>query len=414
MASGQQMTAAQAAKELEVSLPTLYAYVSRGLIRSEPSAKATRQRFYRREDVETLKARKELRRNPIEAAERSLSWGLPVLESGLTLISNGQLYYRGFDAIGLALTRTVEEVAALMWRGEFGPESTELFRRADERLTDSSALRERLPDLPSIELMRAILPIAANEDLAAFDLSPLASVETGARIVVLLTRIVARGGGAYGGMARTLQQAWAPDSDAAAEALRTALILCVDHELAVSSFTARCVASAGSTLYAVVEAALCAFGGWKHGGATEGAEELFEEAASSRRPRSVIARRLKHGELLPGFGHPLYADGDPRAQALLKLLMSRYPNSPAIALARSLIKEARAISERLRPNIDFAGALFARTLALPAGSAVTIFALGRTIGWIGHAIEQYQIDQLIRPRARYVGPAPQLGQKPSP
>jgi len=259
--------------------------------------------------------------------------------------------------------------------------------------------------------MRAILPIAANEDLAAYDLSPLASVETGARIVVLLTRIVARSDGAYGGMARALQQAWAPNADEAAAALRTALILCVDHELAVSSFTARCVASAGSTLYAVVEAALCAFRGWKHGGATERAEELFEEAASARRPRNVLARRLKHGGLLPGFGHPLYSDGDPRAQALLKLLMSRYPDSPAITLARSIIKEARAVSERLQPNIDFALALFARTLALPAGSAVTIFGLGRTIGWIGHAIEQYQIDQLIRPRARYVGPAPQVGQK---
>jgi citrate synthase len=366
MASGQQMTAAQAAKELAISLATLYAYVSRGLIRSEPSAGATRQRLYRREDVETLKARKELRRNPIQAAERSLSWGLPVLESGLTLISNGQLYYRGFEATGLALTRSVEEVASLMWRGEFGIESTALFARASERLAESPALRLRLP--------RAI-------------------------------------DGAYEGMARTLQRAWAPAASEAAAALRTALILCVDHELAVSSFTARCVASAGSTLYAVVEAALCAFRGWKHGGATERAEELFEEAASSRRPREVLARRLKQGESLPGFGHPLYSDGDPRAQALLKLLMRRYPDSPEIALGRAIIKDARAISPRLRPNIDFAGALFARTLELPAGSAVTIFGLGRTIGWIGHAIEQYQIDHLIRPRARYVGPPPQLERK---
>ena len=86
--------------------------------------------------------------------------------------------------------------------------------------------------------------------------------------------------------------------------------------------------------------------------------------------------------------------------------MSRYAGSAPVALARSIIKEARSVSARLQPNIDFALALFARTLGLPAGSAVTIFALGRTIGWIGHAIEQYQIDQLIRPRARYVGPAP--------
>lgn len=410
MASGQQLTATQAAKELGVSLPTLYAYVSRGLIRSEPSAKSTRQRLYRREDVETLKARKELRRNPVQAAERSLSWGLSVLESGLTLISNGRLYYRGLDATALALTRSVEEVAALMWMGESESGSAALFRKAAESLAGPGALRVRLPDLPPIERMRATLPIAASEDLSAYDLSPAALVETGARIVTLLTQVVAQTQSAYEGMARALQQAWVPDAPEAENALSTALILCIDHELAVSSFTARCVASAGSTLYAVIEAALCAFQGWKHGGATERAEELFDDAASSRSVRQVLARRLKHGGVIPGFGHPLYADGDPRAQALLKLLTNRHPDSPALALARSLIREARVVSPRMRPNLDFALALFARTLRLPAGSAVTIFGLGRTVGWIGHAIEQYKIEQLIRPRARYVGPPPQTEQ----
>ena len=406
MTSKQQLTAAQAAEELGVSLPTLYAYVSRGLIRSEPSARSTRKRLYRREDVDTLKQRKELRRNPNQAAQRSLSWGLPVLESGLTLISEGRLYYRGFDATHLAWTRSVEEVASLMWQGEFRSDCAQPFARAQRWLAASRAWRVRLPDLHSIERFRAILPIAADEDLEAYEVSPAAVVETGARIVVLLTAIAARADDAHEDLARTLQLAWAPDVADAAGALRAALILCVDHELAVSSFTARCVASAGSTLYAVVEAALCAFRGWKHGGATERAEELIAEVASVRRPRAVLARRLKQGEPIPGFVHPLYPGGDPRAQALLKFLMSRYAGSAPVALARSIIKEARSVSARLQPNIDFALALFARTLGLPAGSAVTIFALGRTIGWIGHAIEQYQIDQLIRPRARYVGPAP--------
>ncbi|HZY60827.1 MAG TPA: citrate/2-methylcitrate synthase, partial [Candidatus Binataceae bacterium] len=209
-----------------------------------------------------------------------------------------------------------------------------------------------------------------------------------------------------GGIARTLQGAWSARDPGAHELLSAALILLIDHELAVSSFTARCVASAGSPLYAVVAAGLCALRGVKHGGLTERAEELLREASSARKIRDVVAGRLRRGELLPGFGHPLYPGGDPRARALLEMLTRRYPRSPAISLARSIMKEMRRVSEAMLPNIDFAGAVLARTLRLPEGSAIAIFALGRTIGWIGHAIEQYRIDRLIRPRARYVGPPP--------
>jgi citrate synthase len=404
----QHLTAAEAARALGVNPATLYAYVSRGLIRSEPSAEARRKRLYRREDIEMLNRRKEARRNPIQAAERNLSWGLPVLESGLTLISDGKLHYRGFDAIELATTRTVEEVASLMWQGEFRPGCAELFKRAAAELDRAPAPRMKLPELAPIERFRMALAFAEHEDPGAYDFSQAALEQTGARIVSLLIRAVSAKPRAD--MARALQAAWVPGDAGAADVLRAALILLIDHELAVSSFTARCVASAGAPLYAVVEAGLCALRGTKHGGATERTEEFIREAAAARHIRDFLAKRLKRGEQVPGFGHQLYPDGDPRARALLKLLSSRYPDSSAIALARSITREMRRASGRSLANIDFAGAVLARTLRLPAGGAIAVFALGRTIGWIGHAIEQYRIDSLIRPRARYVGaPPPNAG-----
>jgi citrate synthase len=402
----QHLTAAEAARELGVSPATLYAYVSRGLIRSEPSAAASRRRLYRGEDVELLIRRKQARRNPAQAAERNLSWGLPVLESGLTLISDGRLYYRGLDAIELATTRTVEEVASLMWRGEIGAACGELFRRAAEQLAGAGVSRLKMPELAPIERFRMVLAAAEHEDPGAYDFSQTALEETAVKIVALLIRAVSPGVKANADMARSLQAAWVPHDPDAADLIRAALILLVDHELAVSSFTTRCVASAGSPLYAVVEAGLCALRGTKHGGATERTEEFLNEAASARSIRDFLAKRLRRGELIPGFGHQLYPQGDPRARALLKLLLRRYPKSPAVSLARSIMREMRRYSGRSLANIDFAGAALARTLRLPAGSAIAIFALGRTIGWIGHAIEQYRIDNLIRPRARYVGPAP--------
>jgi diadenosine tetraphosphatase ApaH/serine/threonine PP2A family protein phosphatase len=108
--------------------------------------------------------------------------------------------------------------------------------------------------------------------------------------------------------------------------------------------------------------------------------------------------------LNPGsVGQP--RDGDPRAAALMSLLRERYPRSPELAFVRNVSTVATSILHE-RPTIDFALASVARVLRLPAGSPLTLFALGRTIGWIGHAIEQYATSQIIRPRARYVGPPP--------
>src|SRR5262245_52724336 len=117
MAKDQYLTAREATAQLGVSAATLYAYVSRGLIRSEPTDGKKRVRRYHREDIQRLKERKELRRNPAKLAEQALHWGAPVLESSITLIANGRLYYRGHDVLTLAATQTVEEVAGLIWLG---------------------------------------------------------------------------------------------------------------------------------------------------------------------------------------------------------------------------------------------------------------------------------------------------------
>jgi citrate synthase len=406
MAKDQYLTAQEAIAQLGVSAATLYAYVSRGLIRSEPTDGKKRVRRYHREDIQRLKERKELRRNPAKLAEQALHWGAPVLESSITLIANGRLYYRGHDVLALAATRTLEEVAALIWLGTLDVDVTPLFAAVNRKLPPRClAVRQHLSDLSPTDLFQAVLPVAAAEDVAAYDLRPAAVAQTGARILQLLTLVAAGREENDADIAHTLQAGWAPNDAAAAQLLRTALILCADHELHVSAFTARCVASAGSTPYAVVMAGLAALQGVKHGMYIEQVEPFLREVGTPRHVQTVIANRLKRGEQLPGFGHRLYPEGDPRGKALLELTARMYPDSPATALSHFVIEQARQVIGE-SPTIDFALAVLVGALHLPPSAAPALFALGRTIGWIGHAIEQYQLDQLIRPRARYVGPAP--------
>jgi citrate synthase len=397
------LSAEWAARELGVSLATLYAYVSRGMVRSEAVEGKRRNRRYRAEDVRRLKERKQRRRDPDGVMEGALHWGTPVLESGITLIDGGLLYYRGRDVGALAEESTLEEVAALIWTGDeamapalFPPEMSEPSLRI-RNVVDSVA------GLTPVEVFQLLLPVAAAEDPAAYDLRPGAVARTGARILRLMTDVAA--GESVSGLAGTLQSGWSPDDPGAEALLGSALVYCVDHELPVSTFAARCVASSEATPYAVVLAGLAALGGVKHGGEIELVEAFLQEVEDAGEARAVISGRLRRGERIPGFGHSLYPEGDPRGAGLLCLTARAYPERLAVALSEAVAEEMlRLMGER--PTVDFALATVARVLELPPGGAVALFALGRTVGWIGHAIEQYQGRSLIRPRARYVGEQP--------
>jgi citrate synthase len=249
-----------------------------------------------------------------------------------------------------------------------------------------------------------MLAAAAAADATAFDLRPANVARTGWGIVRLLTAVAAGPLPPRLTVDQALAHAWRLDARAA-DLLRAALILCADHDLNVSSFTARCVASAGANPYAVVTAALAALEGPRHGGATARVEAMLSALRRVRSLPAAVAERLRRGEPLEGFGHPLYRPGDPRAAALLTWLREGYA---ADRECRYIGACAAAIADATGelPNLDFALGALARVLRLPAGSPLVLFAVGRSVGWIGHAIEQYADGQLIRPRAKYVGVVP--------
>ncbi len=388
------MTAEEAAQALHVTRATLYAYVSRGLVRSEPVAGTLRSR-YRRREVERLALERGRARKPALVARASLDWGKPVLASALTLIEDGRLHYRGHDAIELSRHASLEDVAALLLDCDVAALTAGAPPRADAATLRTLA---RLDPVQGCTAGFAWLHGIGDA------VDPAGVAPTCGRLLRLMTAVVARRVPTREPAHRQLARAWRLDARGT-DLVRQALVLCADHELNASSFAARCVASTGADLGACVGAGLAALSGTRHCGVTTAIESMWERSLAAR-ATATLARLVDEGlgpptvpgQGVAGFGHPLYPDGDPRAQALLARLPKAHRND----------RLAAAVFERtgLRPSVDYALVALRRSLALPEGHAYLVFALGRTAGWLAHAVEQRRSDALIRPRAAYVGRRP--------
>jgi citrate synthase len=403
------LSARETARRLGIKLDTLYAYVSRGLL-SSVAVPESRERRYRIEDVERFSIRR--------GAERGREALMPLIDSAICLIDSGRFYYRGRDAIELAETATLEDAAVLLWGGASFPippdppapaarvpssprvRGEDAERRRREAGEGESAKDRGLSGL--VEQCQMKLAELAASNVTALDLARDGVARSGRSILGALVGCVDGKPVTGEPMHRRLAEHWRLD-DAGTDLVRRCLVLLADHELNASTFVARCVASTGATPYAVVIAALAALSGRRHGGASARAEALFREIGDTADPLPVMAARLARGDDLPGFGQPLYPDGDPRARAILAAIAAGTP-----AAQRRIAAAADAASRLTghHPNVDFALAAVVAALGLPDGASLALFVVGRSVGWIAHAIEQYDSRVLIRPRARYFGRRP--------
>src|SRR5437667_1243430 len=393
------LSAREASAELAISPATLYAYVSRGLIRSEPSPEARTHR-YRAEDVRGLKERRAP--SPEPRGLRSFDADLPVLDSAIATITEDGPIYRGVNCVDLAQTDTLEHAATLLWDvtvvDPFASDNCP--HVSDEMRAIAEAARRAAP----IDRAIAVLALAASADPRAFTRAADGRAMVGARIVRLVVATMLNRAPSAEPLHLQIASAWAPDNKHAADLIRRALVLLAEHELNASTFTARCAASTGLNLYDAVIAGLAALKGPKHGGAGVLASQLVKTLVD-KDVAPVVRERVALGERFAGFGHGVYKRGDPRAISLLE----------ALTRAGAPRKFTKEIPERIAEatgefvNIDYALAVLVHALRMPPGSELALFAMARTVGWIAHASEQLQHGGLIRPRARYVGPAPGRG-----
>ena len=255
-----------------------------------------------------------------------------------------------------------------------------------------------------VDRCQALLPVLAAGDPHVFNRTADGVRNTGARIMRWMAALIAGTDVQERPLHAVLADAWSV-SGPGADLLRSAMVLCADHELNASTFTVRCVAATGASPYSAVVSGLAALTGPRHGGLTERAEALLDSLLTAADPIAQATELLRRGDEPCGFGHPLYPAGDPRARCLMDRMVAAMPDNATLDAGLAL---AEAISEQAgrAPTCDYALALLSRCLGLPAGAGLSVFALGRAAGWIGHALEQYAQNILIRPRARYTGVHP--------
>ncbi|MGH8011011.1 MAG: citrate/2-methylcitrate synthase [Candidatus Binataceae bacterium] len=429
----QMLTAAEAAAQLGVKLGTLYAYVSRGWLKSY-RRKVGRQALYRRADIEALRG--------VTAPERgrrarglpdASSWvtvaqpptadaaapGVIVAESAVSSIIEGRLAYRGYPIDELVERASFEEVCLLLWNGARpSVEESESLRSeiGDARMPPSvaAALTAVGSQLPPLIRLTVMMP-----SLAAFERkTPARPRIAQARLIVsMLPLALARAPASEtdgvvakthpGGVAGSLFAGVVGNcADWEVAALDRVLIACAEHELNASTFAARVVASTGADLYASVLAALCSLSGPIHGGACDRIEAMFDQLEPGTHLTELLAGYAEKRLLPPGFGHAIYPAGDPRAVLLKKVAVSLAKHKGKRLLETAFkVEEAVWKRDRLRPNLDFYLTVCVRMLGFPLRMPAAVFALGRASGWIAHSLEQYADNRLIRPRMRYRGMA---------
>lgn len=364
--------------KLGVKAQTLYAYVSRGQVTAQTHPLDPRASLYSEADIDRLVKRRRRGRSRSDIASAAIAWGDPVMETRITTVRAGRLIYRGVDAVNFAEQASLEDTAALLW--------------------DCASLTppDSVPHSQSGATGKAraftyLANLAANsEPLPDADQSALTQI--GSEILIGFADAIS-GSGGRGLFHQRLARFWNLDPNGT-DLLRRALVLVADHELNPSSFAARVTASTGASLAACALSGYATLSGPRHGEASAQALAFLKQYTN---PESVatMERPTTSWDHAPAIGHALYPKGDPRAKSLLRWIRPAPP-------VRHAIKHAERLGEGAA-NVDMALAALCLTLDLPDDAPFLIFAAGRMVGWIAHAMEQSLSDKPIRPRAKYLG-----------
>ncbi len=379
------LTTDEAAARLGVKRETLYAYVSRGLIHREMDLDGRSSRF---DPVEIDRLRDRARRT----ASGELS---TVISSSVTRLRPSGHEYRGIPAVDLVRAGTTfETVADLLW------DDTGEWPSPSSIATDPG-------DIGSLDRLRIAVARASAADALRYDLAPQAVASVGRRLIGVMVDALPRVTSVDDEPTSIAERLWQristlePTPDRVA-VLQAALVLLADHGLAASTFAVRIAASVRADPYSCVSAGLGALGGQVHGAASSAVHRLIARAAELGSAEDALGERLTAGLPVPGCGHKVYSEIDPRQQMLDELTGVAWPDDPRLALAVAVREAATRRANRLA-NVDMALGTFTWLAGTGPDVGESVFAVARTAGWLAHAIEEFREPPLrFRAEARHV------------
>jgi len=406
---GDQLSSKEACEMLGIKPATLYTYVSRGLLNPirQPNSNSNR---YRRAELESLQVRSQAHGGHAAAAAMAIRWGQPVLNTSITEITPEGPRYRGHLFEDLARHPGVfENVAELLWSGVL-PD--------DPHTWDVTPLRadvQRAMDgVPKADIRLVRVFSIASTVLGGVPLTDELRSGSISRYSHELLLAFASAAGVLGPTRRffgpsretsvaahMLTALGVPVTEQATRAVNAALIASADHDLASATLSARIAASVGAGLHACIVSALAV----QSGSALAGGCELVEDLLFGIRSEPHLKKRVREADQrrqrLPGFGLPLYPDGDPRARHLIRLALSIAPASREVEFAAKFVDQVRDRSA-VHANLEVGLAILSLALGLPQRSSAALWVVGRTAGWIAHVLEQRRAGYVLRARGQYV------------
>jgi citrate synthase len=413
LARSDYVVAKDAMKLLDVRAQTLYAYVSRGWIRSvgQPGRK---ERLYLRADVERMGKRAQARAGHGPVAAAAMNHGEPIIPTSITEISAEGPRYRGRLATELARVHApFEAVAELLWSGSWndGSPRWDVERPSKELRELIGSMRSPLAADQLVEIFALVtLRLGLGNGTVAERVRRGRTLEAARQIISTLVGCcglatkagdfvpMRRGQSVSEALMHALGATPSPQNQLAIE---TMLILLADHELSPDTLSARVAASSGATLHSCVASALCTSSGVHMARVFDRVDTFLHGASSKAALLKRAAQLQQQGTAVPGFVHPLYPRGDPRAQLLFELVRARPPTRQLAAVC-GFVEEFEKLTG-LHARHELAMVALTRDMGLAPQTPSALFVLARVAGWVAHVQEQRLLGQMLRPRAKFVG-----------
>ncbi len=409
------LSAREAAELLNIRKETLYAYVSRGMVRSVSDSGPSRARLYLRDDLERLRVKAGARGGHEAAAATAMNLGAPIVPTSITEITPQGPRYRGHLATDLVRQQLgFENVAELLWTGHL--HDSFWCWSVENSQACVPQLLQHIPAAASRHQMMEVLALVTLQ--LAMGRGPVQERLRSGRTLDAARQVILSLAGCFGLLRPRARFAPVSDRTPVAQGLlqamghaadpfnvrlmNTLLVLMADHELSPGAFAARVAASAGASLHSCLAAALSVSAGSEVARLYERADEFL---SSAQRADALLRRAdelLSSGRSLPGFDHPIYPQGDPRARCLFELLEEHPHRMPPEVrkILRLVERVERSHGIHARHEVGIIAA--AKAMGLPPQAPPALFVLARITGWVAHIQEQRLSRTLLRPRAKFV------------